>query len=148
MSRVAASLATRTGWRKSLSRTRVPTRRVVVASAATVTATMGAHWSSRWSGTYSVEYPRSSALRARSRQAAEDAAPDAWRAKRKAAMAGDPTALTCSGDEPRCDLPVEPRVLAQVPRRTAAAVARRRRTQEGGGATGDGATARLRRRGA
>ena len=62
--------------------------------------------------------------------------------------AGDPTALTCCGDEPRCDLLLERRVLAEVPRRAAARLARRRRVEEGRGAAGHGAAARLRRRGA
>src|SRR6516164_9534202 len=133
---VAASLARTTGWRKSLSRTSVPTRRDVVASAATASASMGAHWSSRWSGAYNVEYPRSSLLRASSFHAAGDAARDACNAKRKAAMKGDPTALGCCGAEPAPDDPLERRVLAEVPRCTAAELAGRRRAQEGRGASG------------
>ena len=48
----------------------MPTRNVVVASAATVSPTSGAHWSWKWSGITSDEYPSASAARARSRHAA------------------------------------------------------------------------------
>ena len=52
---MAASRASRTGWRKSLLSTAVPIRRVFVTAAALTNAGIGAIISARWSGTVSVE---------------------------------------------------------------------------------------------
>src|SRR6516162_6640641 len=90
----------------------------------------------------------SSVLRARSRHASGDAAFDACSEKRKAAMSGDPTALTWSGDDQAGSIRVERRVLAPVPGRAATRLAGRRRAEEDRGAPRRGPTARLRWRGA
>ena len=74
---MAASLATMAGWRKSLASTIVPTRRVVVATAAAVRAGIGANWSRRWSAQVRVEYPRPSTFRASSAHSRAVAGPDA-----------------------------------------------------------------------
>src|SRR5256885_1653153 len=81
-SSVAASLASRTGWRKSLSNTRLPTRNVLVASAAATSAGIGESWSPRWSGSNNVEYPNVSAWRAMSLHSVLDLLPWAETPKR------------------------------------------------------------------
>ena len=108
-----------------------PTRSVVVASAATVTAIMGAHSIvevvrhvegriAQILGLPRQVTPRSRGCGVRRLQG-----------ERKAAMGGDPTALTWCGDEPRGALLLEPRRPGGSSRRAAAGVARRGAPKKG-----------------
>src|SRR5690349_15343318 len=83
-SSVAASFASSAGWRKSLSKTRLPARSVRVTSAASSSAGTGAICAPKWSGASSTENPRSSAACAFAFHSARDAAARATTPKRNA----------------------------------------------------------------
>src|SRR5207244_8420727 len=93
-SRVAASLARGSGSRMPTLSTYVPTRRAVVASAATASAAKGDAVTPRWSATYSASKPESSAFFASSRHARGSAKRPACRPKR---IVGTATAADGTG---------------------------------------------------